>query len=307
MFAAMAREAWSLEGKTVLVTGAARGIGAGSARLLAQRGAHLSLVGLEPELLERTAAECGDAAWFECDVTDPEALEGAVAGTVERFGGIDVVIANAGTGPVGTVRTIDPAAFERTIEINLIGAWRTVRRCLPQVIERRGYVLVIASAAAAAHTPLMASYAASKAGIEAFCDCLRLEVAHLGVDVGVGYFTFMDTNLVAAAHEHPAFKIALDGVPKALGKTYPLEMAAEAVARGVERRSDQVIAPRLLRALLKLRGFRGLLDRQVRGKAPEMVRVAERYAEEHGTREGSLPPNAAARIPFEGVGPREKV
>src|SRR5687768_14065249 len=103
----MASSSWSLQGKTVFITGAARGIGAESARRLAARGARLSLVGLEPELLEKVAAECGDAAWFEADVTDPEALQAAVDGTIERFGAIDVVIANAGIGAGGTVRTMD--------------------------------------------------------------------------------------------------------------------------------------------------------------------------------------------------------
>src|SRR5919106_2440023 len=153
---------WTLSDRTVLITGAARGIGAESARRLASRGARVSLVGLEPGELERVAAQCGpEAAWFEADVTDPEALEGAVTDTVERFGGIDAVMANAGVAPAGMVRFVEPAAFERTIEINLLGVWRTVRACLPHVIERRGYVLVIASRAAAVHAPAMAAYAAS--------------------------------------------------------------------------------------------------------------------------------------------------
>ena len=145
---------WTTRGKTVLITGAARGLGAETARRVAARGANVALVGLEPEELERVAAQCGtNAAWFECDVTDVEALERAVAGTVERFGGIDVVMANAGIATGGMVRSTDPAAFERTIEINLLGVWRTVRAALPHVIERQGYVLVIASLAAAVHGP----------------------------------------------------------------------------------------------------------------------------------------------------------
>ena len=125
-------EDWTTRGKTVLITGAARGLGAEAARRVAARGANVALVGLEPEELERVAAQCGaNAAWFECDVTDTEALKRAVQGTVERFGGIDVVMANAGIAPVGMVRSTDPAAFERTIEINLLGVWRTVRAALP--------------------------------------------------------------------------------------------------------------------------------------------------------------------------------
>jgi NAD(P)-dependent dehydrogenase (short-subunit alcohol dehydrogenase family) len=137
--------AWDLNGRAVLITGAARGIGAESARRLAARGARVALVGLEPEELERVAAECPAAVFFEADVTDHGALAAAVDGTVDALGGIDVVIANAGIGTVGFARSMDPEAFERTLEVNLLGVWRTVRACLPHVIERRGYVLNVAS------------------------------------------------------------------------------------------------------------------------------------------------------------------
>ena len=93
-----------MRGKTVFITGAARGIGAESAERLHARGANVALVGLEPERLRQNAERLGErAAWFEADVTDLEALEAAVAGTVERFGGIDVAIANAGISFMSTL------------------------------------------------------------------------------------------------------------------------------------------------------------------------------------------------------------
>ena len=117
----MAPVTYPLQGKTVLVTGAARGIGAEAARQIAARGARVSLVGLEPEELEKVAHECGDdALWFETDVTDYDAVERAVSATVEEAGGIDVVVANAGIGAGGPMRYIDPAVFERVIQVN---AW----------------------------------------------------------------------------------------------------------------------------------------------------------------------------------------
>jgi NAD(P)-dependent dehydrogenase (short-subunit alcohol dehydrogenase family) len=164
-------------------------------------------------------------------------------GTIERFDGIDAVIANAGIAAAGTVRSIEPAAFERTIEINLVGVWRTVRACLPQVIERRGYVLVVASVAAAVHGPGMAAYAASKAGAEAFADSLRVEVEHLGVDVGVGYFSWIGTDMVAGADAHPAIGFARKQMPGPLGRTYPVSKVGDAVADGVERRRRWVVVP----------------------------------------------------------------
>ena len=284
----MARQRWSLPGKTVLITGAARGIGAESARRLAAAGAHIALAGLEPEELERVAAQCGpEAAWFECDVTDQGAVERVVAAVVERFGGIDVVMANAGIAPAGMVRSTDPAAFDATVEVNLLGVWRTVRAALPHVIERRGYVLVIASLAAVVAAPGMAAYSASKAGAEAFANTLRSELRHLGVDVGVGYFSFIATDLFAGGEAHPVY----GGLRKALGgplaKSYPVSTVGEAVVRGVEQRRRWVLVPGWLRAVLLARGPLGLLadlgrDEQIqeRDRRPRrpLVGAAQRCA-----------------------------
>ena len=245
---------WDLRGKTVLITGAARGIGAETARRAAAAGANVALVGLEPEELRRVAAQCGsNAAAFECDVTDWQALEHAVEGTVERFGGIDVVMANAGIAPAGMVRSVDPAAFERTVEINLLGVWRTVRAGLPQVIERKGYVLVTASLAAAIHGPGMAAYSAAKAGAEAFADSLRVEVKHLGVDVGVAYFGFIDTDMVRGADTHPSLGQLRANAGGPIAKTYPVSKVGKAVVTGMEKRSRWVVVPPWSRALLVLR------------------------------------------------------
>ncbi len=211
-----------------------------------------------------------NAAWFECDVTDAEALERAVAGAVERFGGIDVVMANAGIAPMGMVRSTDPMAFERTIEINLLGVWRTVRACLPHVIERRGYVLVIASMAAPLHAPGMAAYCASKAGAEAFADSLRSEVRHLGVDVGVGYFGFIDTDMVRGADAHPAVGALREAAGGPLSKTYPLSKAGRALADGIEKRRRWVVVPRYGRAMIVLRTLlQPLVERESQKHAPE--------------------------------------
>jgi NAD(P)-dependent dehydrogenase (short-subunit alcohol dehydrogenase family) len=282
---------WTTRGKTVLITGAARGLGAETARRVAARGANVALVGLEPEELQRVAAQCGaNAAWFECDVTETEALERAVEGTVDRFGGIDVVMANAGIAPVGMTRSTDPAAFERTIEINLLGVWRTVRACLPHVIERRGYVYVTASLAAAGHAPGMAAYAASKAGAEAFADSLRGELKHLGVDVGVGYFGFIDTDMVRGADEHPAIAGLRAQMGGPLNKTYPLSKAGQAIADGIENRSRWVVVPRWARALIVLRTvFQPLIERQSQVHAAEADALFMKDVEERGVEAASGP------------------
>jgi NAD(P)-dependent dehydrogenase (short-subunit alcohol dehydrogenase family) len=282
---------WNVRGKTVFVTGAARGLGAETARRVAARGANVALVGLEPEELERVAAQCGtNAAWFECDVTDNDALARAVEGTIERFGRIDVVMANAGIGGAGMVRSIDPAAFERTIEINLLGVWRTVRACLPQVIESQGYVLVIASLAAAIHGPGMAAYAASKAGAEAFADSLRVEVKHLGVDVGVGYFHFIDTDLVRGADQHPTLGRLRLEAPKPISKTYSLSQAGKAIADGIDGRKRWVVVPGWARALLVLRtALAPLLDKASYERAAEADALFMEDVRNRGVEAASAP------------------
>jgi NAD(P)-dependent dehydrogenase (short-subunit alcohol dehydrogenase family) len=282
---------WSVRGRTVLITGAARGIGAESARRLASRGAAVSLVGLEPDELQRVAEQCGTgAAWFEADVTDWDALERAVEGTVERLGGIDAVVANAGIAPSGTVRLTDPAAFERTIEVNLLGTWRTVRACLPHVIERSGYVLVIASLAAAVHTAGLAAYSASKAGAEAFADSLRVEVKRLGVDVGVGYFSFIDTDLVRGADAHPTLGGLRRDQPGPLGKAYPLSDVAEAISDGIEHRRRWVVVPRWAKATLVLRtALAPLFDRASYDRAAEAEELFRQDVEARGAEAASAP------------------
>ena len=226
---------YDLHGRIAFITGAARGIGAESARRLASRGATIALVGLELEEMERVAAECGNgSAAFEADVTDREQLGEVVEQVVERLGGIDICMANAGIGGGGPVRLADPAYFEKVIEVNLLGVYRTVHACLPHVIERRGYVLVVASAAAIVHAPGMAAYATSKAGAEAFADCLRQEVHHHGVGWGWATSPGSTPTSFAAPTLHPALKGRRDRLPSFARKTYPVSAVGDAVLEGVE-------------------------------------------------------------------------
>ena len=237
---------YDVRDRTVLITGAARGIGAETARRLAARGADLALVGLEPDLLERLAGELGDrAAFWEADVRDAAALGRAVDGAVGRFGGIDVVMANAGIAPSATtVAGADPEAFERVIDVNLLGVWRTVSMTLPHVRARRGYVLCIASMAAAVRLPLMASYNMAKAGVEALADSLRPELAGDGVDVGCAYFGVIDTDMVRDAFAEPATRRLNARTPAIFTRRLPVAEAARGIEHGIERRARRIVVPR---------------------------------------------------------------
>jgi NAD(P)-dependent dehydrogenase (short-subunit alcohol dehydrogenase family) len=272
-------------GKVVLITGAARGIGAGVARRLAEQGAVLALVGLEGDELRAVARECGPAATaWEADVTDWDALGRAVGGVVAHHGRIDVVMANAGIAAAGFIRTIDPAAFERVVEVDLLGVWRTVRTCLPHLIESRGYCLVVSSMAAVVHIPGNAPYNAAKAGVEAFANTLRAEVRHLGVAVGVAHPTWISTDMVNSADEHPVFGPLRRTMPAAVGRTYPLSVAVDAFDAGIARRARAIHIPA---QLVVAKFFRAVLPRVVELGARRTVPAADRAAAEDVARRGA--------------------
>jgi len=268
-----------LRNRVVFITGAARGIGAETARRLAARGARVALAGLEPELLEKLAAELGADrhAWFECDVTDQAGVEAAVAGTIERFGRIDVVVANAGIANRGTVAVTPVDDVARTIEVNLLGVVRTVGTALPHVIESRGYCLLVASAAAFSAAPGMAAYTASKAGVEQFGNALRLEVAHKKVGVGVAYMSWIDTDLVRDVQaDIPTFTDSIKKMPGPLRRVMPVGDCADAFVDAIEHRRDQVYVPKSLKRLRTLRGaLAGPFDRIMRREAANSVPEAE--------------------------------
>ena len=236
----------SLAGQAVLITGAARGIGAELARKAAAEGARVALVGLEPELLAQVATELGPQhLWVEADVTDADAVAAAVARAVDVFGGLDVVVANAGIAPMNTVATASARALARTIEVNLTGAVLTAHAALPAISERRGHVLLISSAAAFSVLPGLSAYCAAKAGLERFGDVLRLEVAHRGVTVASAHPVWIDTDMVRDTQAAlPTFAATLDRLPGPLGSYTSVSDCADALLRNLEDRGRRVFVPR---------------------------------------------------------------
>ncbi len=235
-----------LNGKAVLITGGARGIGAAVGAESARRGARVALAGLEPDQLAATAERIGsETLHVECDVTDADSLDAAVASTVERFGGIDVVLANAGIGTYGTAEKGDPEAWLRTVDVNLGGVYRTLHATLPHVLERRGYIGVVCSIASFAPLAGMSSYSASKAGAEALVRAVRQEVGFRGVDVGAIHPSWIDTDLVRESElDLPSFRAARAKLPWPLRSTTSVEACARAIVDGFEQRRARVFVPR---------------------------------------------------------------
>lgn len=237
----------SLQGKVVFITGGARGIGAHVARRLANKGAKLVLTDLNDAELAALAAELGEDRVLPAvaDVRDLPAMQAVAARAVERFGGIDIVVANAGIASYGSVLQVDPEAFRRVMEVNVNGVFNTVRATLPALIERRGYLLIVSSLAAYAACPGLAPYNASKAAVEIFANALRLEVAHHGVSVGSSHMSWIDTALVRDTEaDLPAFGKLLASFPWPLNKTTTVDKCADAFVKGIEGRRNRVYCPR---------------------------------------------------------------
>jgi NAD(P)-dependent dehydrogenase (short-subunit alcohol dehydrogenase family) len=256
---------YDVTGRTVVITGSTGGLGSALADALRGRGANLALLDLN---LDATTAQAdrlgGDAVakGFQADVRNMPKVQAAMNDAVEHFGRIDVVIANAGITTMAPMATLNPDAFERVIDINLTGVWRTFRAALPHVQIHHGCLLAISSMAAFVHSPLQSPYAASKAGVWAMCDSIRLELRHLGVGVGSAHPTFFHTPMMDDVVADPAGKELWGGNEKGLWKMVSLKTVIDGIVDGIERRAAQIIIPKTLTPTAKAAGlFRPFFDR----------------------------------------------
>jgi NAD(P)-dependent dehydrogenase (short-subunit alcohol dehydrogenase family) len=257
---------YNLTGKVALVTGGARGIGLETARSLIARGASVVIVDLHAEDAQRAAASLHDtnALGIAADVTDRGAMQQAVATTVERFGGLDVVVANAGIASRGaTVLSMTSENFERVLDVNLNGVYRTVAAALPQIVARQGHVVVVSSIYAFTNGLGTSPYAMAKAGVEQLGRALRVELAPHGAGASVAYFGFIDTEMVhKGIDEDPLAERMFETLPKLLHKRLHPKVAGEAIVAGIEARKPQIIRPRRWTVLSVFRGqLNPLIDR----------------------------------------------
>jgi NAD(P)-dependent dehydrogenase (short-subunit alcohol dehydrogenase family) len=265
----------SVDGKVALITGGANGIGAEVARRLHAKGAKLVLTDLDEGQLKDVATRLGEdrVLTVVADVRELSAMQAAADKAIERFGGIDIVMANAGIATYGSVLQVDPEAFKTLMDVNLMGVFYTVRAALPSVIERRGYVLVVSSLAAFAAGPGMAAYDSSKAGVEHFANSLRLELAHRGVDVGSAHMSWIDTPLVRESKELATFPEMLAKLPGPLKKTTSVEECGEAFINGIEGRKSRTYCPEWLGLMRWLRPLIAtpIVERDIRKFTPDLL------------------------------------
>ncbi|CAN5390866.1 SDR family oxidoreductase [soil metagenome] len=202
--------------KVVLLTGASSGIGESLAVGMAKKGAVVGLLARRKELLDDLAVRCeaagGTARAFSADVTDPEALAEAAAAFREEFGRIDIMIANAGIGGNDVLtRGYDPAAVKKLIDINLLGAVNSIHAVIGDMIEHgSGQLVAISSLAGYRGLPKSAAYSASKAGMTAFFESVRLDNAKHNIDVTIIHPGFIKTPLTSGRSNKMPFILELD-------------------------------------------------------------------------------------------------
>lgn len=266
-----------LDGKVVLVTGAANGVGAATARALVDAGASVALLDIDAGPLHEVAAALGNRATAEeVDITDAEAVAAAVSSTVERFGDIDAVIANAGIEILGWADEMPPEDFRRVVEVNLIGTWNTVHASVESVACRRGYILIVTSLSAVSNGPMNAAYNAAKAGVVAMARTMRLDLRHAGVDIGLSYLTYTDTPTARRAVEDPRMQSILQGVRGASLRPIPVEVVARRYVRAVARRERRVLFDRSSRLAVAMPELTQAILERLMGKQVEKVRRSER-------------------------------
>ena len=258
---------YELRGKVAIVTGGARGIGLATSEELSRRGATVAIVDLDSDSAAGAAESLpGPAIGLAADVTDRGAMQQAVAKAVERFGGVDVVVANAGIASRGaTARAMSGEAFDRVLDVNLNGVHRTVMAALPEIIRRRGHVVVVASVYAFLNGIGAAPYAMSKAGVEQLGRALRVELAQHGAGASVAYFGFIDTPMVhQTVDADPLASRFSDTIPAFLNKRLQPSEAGRGIVDGIEKRAPRIIRPRRWAAYSALRGvINPLLDSQM--------------------------------------------
>lgn len=261
-----------LAGRRVLITGAARGIGAALAERLHARGARVALAGLEPDELAATAARV-DAPWWRCDVSDRSQVDAAVDGAAEALGGLDVVVANAGVAAQLPLVGGDPAIFEQTVAVNLLGSYYTLRAAGDHIAHERGYALAVSSLGGAVQVPLMGAYSASKAAVEALGNTLRAELAPTGARVGVAYFAELDTDMTSRGFATEAARRFLGG--RTPTRVTPLSVGIDALERGIARRARRIVAPAWVAPILPTRMVaQRVVDRVVRSRVESALAVA---------------------------------
>jgi short-subunit dehydrogenase len=241
------------EGKTVLITGASAGIGEALARSFARHGAKVVLTARRADRLDALrdaiVSDGGQALAVACDVTSRESLDAAMQQAVEVFGGIDVVVANAGFGVSGAVTKLETEDFRRQFETNVFGLIDTAYAALPHLVTSKGRLGLVGSVMGRVGLPASAPYCASKYAVNGFADSIYYDLADRGVAV-----TTINPGLVASelrsVNNRGEYTGKKDPAPQWL--VMPAEKAAEQIVRGLYKCKPEVVVTRLGKLIIFL-------------------------------------------------------
>lgn len=235
--------------RVCLVTGGAQGIGQATAEALARRGGRVVVADVQLEKARGVAAALATPGMaVHLDVTDAASIQNAVDHVAEHFGDISILVNNAGIGEGHLVEHLDEEIWQRTLDVNLTGPFRMVQATLPQLKRTGGHVVTVASLAARISAPLLGHYNATKAGVAAFSETLRIELKPYDIGVTTVYFGTIDTPLLSTGMADPQ----IAGIRNVLHRLQRLGLsplvsaqdAAEAIVRGVEHDKAAVVKPR---------------------------------------------------------------
>ncbi len=253
---------YELQDKVVLITGAAGGIGAATARALYDEGATLVLTDVSQDSVDRIAAlfDPERVLAVALDVTDMAATKDVIQRAISRFGRVDVAFANAGIswrGNPATLYSCDEGEFERIVEVDFLGVWRTIKAALPEVVRNQGQILVTASIYSFVNGMVNAPYAASKAAIEMLTRSLRAELGRTGATASVLYPGWVVTPIAKVAFGgHDLATLMIErAFPTFLRQPVQPEEVARGVVQGLKRRKPRIMVPR---RWLPLSWFRGV-------------------------------------------------
>jgi len=228
--------------KTIIITGASSGIGAATARALAREGANLVLGARRLDRLEQVAAQCrglgGTALAMACDVSQRADVDRLVAASVEKFGRLDVMLANAGYGFLEKIHEATDAQFDAIVNTNVKGTWYAMQAAAAVMLKqpasgtgkaRRGHIIAVSSGAARRGLPLYGIYAMTKAAQLSLCEAMRVELLGQGVYVSSVHPLTTATAFFEVASEKSRFRST------GLGHAQPVEVVARKIARLIRR------------------------------------------------------------------------